>query len=73
VDIYAHFGVSRSFRRGTTTQALIVGLTEAIIDANNRWRNVERAKEKMQSQMIRDQYVEILKALRKQLKFSEGI
>jgi hypothetical protein len=26
VDIYAHFGVSRLFRRGATTQALIAGL-----------------------------------------------
>jgi hypothetical protein len=73
VDIYAHFGVSRSFRRGATTQALIAGLTEATIDANNRWRKVERAKGKMQSQSIRDRYVEVLKALRQQLKFSEGI
>jgi hypothetical protein len=44
VDIYAHFGVSRTFRRGTTTQALIVGLTEATIDANNRWRKVKRER-----------------------------
>jgi hypothetical protein len=73
VDIYSHFGVSRSFRRGATTQALIAGLTEATIDANNRWRKVERAKGKMQSQSIRYRYVEVLKALRQQLKFSEGI
>jgi hypothetical protein len=37
VDIYAHFGASRLFRRGATTHALSAGLTEAIIDANNRW------------------------------------
>jgi hypothetical protein len=37
VDIYAHFGFSCSFRRGATTQALIVVLTEATIDANSRW------------------------------------
>jgi hypothetical protein len=37
VDIYAQFRVIRSFRRGATTQALSVGLTEAIIDENNRW------------------------------------
>jgi hypothetical protein len=63
----------RSFRRGATTQALIAGLTEAIIDANNRCRKVERTKEKMQLQSIPDQYVEIMKALRQQLKFPEGI
>jgi hypothetical protein len=45
----------------------------SIIDANNRWRKVERAKGKMQSQSIRDRYVEVLKALRQQLKFSQGI
>jgi hypothetical protein len=37
VDIYAHFGVSCSFRRGAATQAIIAGLVEAIIDASNRW------------------------------------
>jgi hypothetical protein len=63
----------RSFRRGATTQALIAGLMEAIIDANNRCRKVERTKGKMQSQSIPDQYVEIMKALRQQLKFPEGI
>jgi hypothetical protein len=72
VDI-AHFGVSCSFRRGATTQALIAGLMEAIIDAHNRWRKVERVKGDIQSQSIRDRYVEILKALRQQLKFLEGI
>jgi hypothetical protein len=60
VDIYAHFGLSRSFRIGATTQALIVGLTEDIIHANNRWCKVERAKGKMQSQSIWDRYFEIL-------------
>jgi hypothetical protein len=73
VDIYAHFGVSRSFRRGATTQSLIVGLTEATIDANTRWQKVEWANEKMQSQSIQDRCVVVLKALRQQLKFSERI
>jgi hypothetical protein len=42
-----------------------------IIDGE-RWRG-RRAKGKMQSQSIRDLYVEIMKALLQQLKFSEGI
>jgi hypothetical protein len=75
VDIYAQFGLNRSLIRGATTQASITGSTEVIVDANNRWRKVERVKEdrNIQSQSIQDRYVEILKVLRQQLKFSEGI
>jgi hypothetical protein len=73
VHIYAHFGVIHSFGRGATTQALIVCLTEVIIDANNVCRKVERVKGKIQSQSIRDRYMEISKALWQQLKLSEGM
>jgi hypothetical protein len=67
VDIYAHLGVRRSFKREVITQALIAVLMDLIFDANNPWRKVERAKGKMQSQSIQDRYVEVLKVLRQQL------
>jgi hypothetical protein len=61
VDVYAQFGASCSFRRGGGRPHKR-WLAEAI-HSNKWWRNVERVKDKIQSQSIRDRYVEILKGL----------
>jgi len=36
-DISEEYGVSRSFRRGATSEAVNVGVPPDVIDANNRW------------------------------------
>ena len=46
VNVFEDFGVSRSFRRGSDTQALIQGVSVVDIERNNRWRSVESAGSK---------------------------
>ena len=46
VDIREEYGIYRSLRRGATTEAHNQGVAEPVIEMNNRWRKVERAKGK---------------------------
>jgi hypothetical protein len=61
-----------------TTQALIAVLIEAIIDANNRWRKVERANDKMKLQSIRDvrgdpeNFAAIFEVFRRDTRYARG-
>ena len=36
IDVHEEYGLSRSFRRGSTSEALNRGVTEMMIDRNNR-------------------------------------
>ena len=44
VDVAEDYGVGRSFRRGSDSEAIAWGVDSSDIDAMNRWRVVERAK-----------------------------
>jgi hypothetical protein len=44
IDVDEEFGMGRSIRRGSNSQAINAGLRKEVIDRNNRWRKVERAK-----------------------------
>jgi hypothetical protein len=45
VNILANYSTRRSFRRGAaTSRAEILGLSDTVINVNNRWRSVEKAK-----------------------------
>jgi hypothetical protein len=44
VDIPEDYGIARSFRRGSDSEALSQGVSQTDIDAMNRWRTVEKAK-----------------------------
>ena len=46
VDVFEDFGVSRSFWRGSYSQAVNMGVYQPLIDLNNRWSSDERAKGK---------------------------
>jgi hypothetical protein len=56
VDVYEEMGISRSFRRGATTHARNMGVSEADIDSMNRWRKFEAAKGGRPSMAMRDHY-----------------
>ena len=43
MNVYEEYGLSRSFRRGSNSEALNRGVKELVIDRNNRWRKEERA------------------------------
>jgi hypothetical protein len=73
VDLWEVVGCRRSMRRGATTEALDVEVDASWIDANNGWRKFERAKGKMPSMAMRQQYAEMLQSLKHELNFSMAI
>ena len=44
VNVFEDMGVGRGFRRGSNGQAVIQGVSQPLIDMNNRWSICERAK-----------------------------
>lgn len=46
VNILMDYSTRRTFRRGATTQAEILDLSETVTNLNNRWQSVEKAKGK---------------------------
>jgi hypothetical protein len=44
VDVPEDYGVGRSFRQGSDSEALARGISPSDVDAMNRWRSIEKAK-----------------------------
>lgn len=65
------FRVSRSFRRGATSEAVNQGAKPDIIDANNRWRRVEQAGASNPSLSMREHYTDVRLTLKQRLQFSK--
>jgi hypothetical protein len=70
VDVEDQYGISRSFRRGATSRAADLALSDKIVNANNRWRSVDEAGSKKPSMTIRDHYTDIRLTINLQLQFS---
>lgn len=70
VNVFEDFGVSRSFRRGSDTQALIQGVSVVDIERNNRWRSVENAGSKKVVLRMVHHYEELSLMLESLLKYS---
>jgi hypothetical protein len=73
INLWEEFGVRRSMWRGATTEALNTGIDGPVIDANNEWRKVESAKEKMTRYSMRQRYTQVFQDLKPQLMLSLGI
>jgi hypothetical protein len=73
VDVYESYGVSRSFRRGSNTHATNQGVTEAIINHNNRWSMIERAKGRTPILGMQQHYSDVLLMLSALLKYSSAL
>ena len=59
VDLNDNFGMSRSFRRGSTTHAKNLGVSDAVIDLNNRWRTFDRIRGSMPSLRMSEYYNDV--------------
>lgn len=59
INVYEDYGVSRSFRRGSTSEARIRGVDDREVDLINRWRNHENAKGRKPRRAMRDHYSDI--------------
>ena len=64
---------SRSFRKGSTSRAQNVGLSQSLIDANNRWRAHERAKGSKPQLALRDYYSSVRLMSNKLLQYPQAI
>jgi hypothetical protein len=71
VDIEEVYGISRSFRRGSTSRVTDRGVPPEVTDANNRWRKMERAKSmKATSLSMQEQYTDVTLTLNQLLRYS---
>ena len=73
VDVHDEYGLSRSFRRGSNSEAVNRGVDEATIDRNNRWRKIERVGARKEKLRMHDHYAEALVPLRSFLKYSQAL
>jgi hypothetical protein len=73
VDVEGVYGFFRSFRRGATTRAREMGVSETDIDLINRWRKVERAEGMEPNMPVRDHYTEVVQLKSSRLRFSRSI
>ena len=73
IDAQEEYGLSRSFRRGSNSEALNRGVSEAAIDRNNWWRKVDRAGARKAKLPMRDHYTEVLVALKRYLEYSQAL
>jgi hypothetical protein len=73
VDIEQIYGFYRSFRRGATTRAREMGVSEVDIDLINRWRKLEKAQGMMPSLPVRDHYTEVVQLKSSRLRFSKPL
>jgi hypothetical protein len=72
-QVLEDYGLSRSFRRGATSEARARGVTGEDIDLANRWRNFEGAKGRRPRLAMKDHYSDIRLLIPALLKFSEKL
>jgi hypothetical protein len=70
VSVYEEFGISRSFRRGATTEARNQKVSENDINLMNHWRNFEKAGGKRPRMRMQDHYSDIALMIPSLLRFS---
>jgi hypothetical protein len=74
VNIVANYSSRRSFRRGATPRAEILGLSDTVTNLINRWRSVEKAKgRKINHSSMRSYYLGIRLMLVPLLKFLQAM
>jgi hypothetical protein len=59
LDIREEFSINRSFRRGSSTHAQNAKVPPEVVEAQNRWRKIERAKGKKPSLAMIETYADI--------------
>jgi hypothetical protein len=74
VNILLDYSTRRSFRRGATSRAEILGLSDTVTNLNNRWRSVEKAQGKrINHSSMRSHHSGIRLMLEPLLKFSRAM
>jgi len=70
VDVYEDFGISRSFRRGSTSTARTRGVEDKTVTLINRWRSFEQARGRRPAMSMKDHYSDIQILLPELIKYS---
>ena len=73
VDVHEEYGVSRSFRRGSTSGVLNRGVSNSEVDRNNRRRKEGRSGARKEKIRMRDHYSEVLVSLEAYLKYYQAL
>jgi hypothetical protein len=73
IDIDEHYGIFRSFKRGTITRAQEAGVSEADVNRVGQWRKVEAAKGRHAGGSMREHYTELVQLLDARLRFSRAL
>jgi len=69
----AEYGVSRSFRRGATSEVTNQGIPSEVIEANGRWRKSQTSGSQRAKVSIREHYTDIRLTLNLLLRFSQAL
>jgi hypothetical protein len=73
IDVYEHFGISRSFRRGATSEARARGVSDKLVDLVNRWRKFENARGRRPALPMQEHYSDSAILIPELLKFSKAM
>jgi hypothetical protein len=73
VDIPEQFGISRSFRRGSTSVARTRGVDDKVVSLINRWRSFEGARGRHPIMPMHEHYSDISIMVPELLKFSRAL
>jgi hypothetical protein len=73
VNIEDDFGIPRSCRRGSSTEAANQGVPAEIIEMMCRWRKIERAQGRQPNLGMREHYMEVTQALEAFLQYSRPL
>ena len=73
VDVYEYYGLSQSFRRGSTSEAINRGVPEYVIDRNNRWRKAEQSGARKMKLVMRENYTDVIVSLKRFLRYSQAL
>lgn len=73
VDVEGEYSISRSGRRGATSEAQNVELPQSVIEANNRWRKHQRAKGLSPSMSMMERYSDAKASVPTLIRFSQSL
>jgi len=73
VQVYEEFGLSRSFRRGSTSEARSRRVAESDVNLANRWRTFETAKGRYPRLSMQEHYLDIRLLIPALLRYSSAL
>jgi hypothetical protein len=73
VQVYEEYGLSRSFRRGSTSEARSRNVSEADVNLANHWRTFEQANGRYPRLSMQDHYSDIRLLIPALLRYSSAL